>query len=107
MAWRWCKDERESAEAHRAKIALDWGKTLVEKFIEEYIRKIALEPSAVRVESELVEAELVQIIVYASNQDTGRLIGKDGKMIGAIKTLVSACKAKDGRSYKITIKAAD
>lgn len=80
---------------------------MVEKFIESYIRKIAFDPTVVRVESEVVESELIQITVYASHQDTGRLIGKDGKMIGAIKTLISACKAKDGYSYKITIKAVD
>ncbi len=46
-----------------------------------------------------------EIIIYASKSDTGRLIGKDGKMINAIKTVIIGCKAKDPTSYRITVKA--
>ncbi|MGZ8546855.1 MAG: KH domain-containing protein, partial [Sulfuricurvum sp.] len=28
---------------------------------------------------------------------------KEGKMIGAIKTVISGCKAKDGKSYRINV----
>jgi predicted RNA-binding protein YlqC (UPF0109 family) len=36
-----------------------------------------------------------------------KLIGKDGKMINSLKTLISGCKAKDGKSYRVTVKAND
>ncbi|RAX58446.1 RNA-binding protein [Helicobacter monodelphidis] len=80
---------------------------MIERFVEQFVHKIAINPSVVRVESEKIESNFIQITIFASSQDTGRLIGKDGKMIGAIKTLVAACKAKNGCSYKITVKAVD
>lgn len=46
-----------------------------------------------------------EIILYADKIDTGKLIGKNGKMINAIKTVVSACKSKDSMSYQVTVKA--
>lgn len=46
-----------------------------------------------------------EIILYADKIDTGKLIGKNGKMINAIKTVVSACKSKDSMSYRVTVKA--
>ncbi len=33
------------------------------------------------------------------------VIGKDGKMINAIKTVIIGCKAKDNTSYRVTVKA--
>ncbi len=80
---------------------------MIEKFVESYVCKIVSVPSAVQIESKKLEADFIQITIYVSSQDTGRLIGKDGKMIGAIKTFISACKAKNGCSYKITVKAID
>jgi predicted RNA-binding protein YlqC (UPF0109 family) len=80
---------------------------LVETFIEEYAKKIALDADKIRVVREEMEEHFSQITIFASSQDAGRLIGKDGRMIGALKTLVSGCKAKDGFSYKIIVKAID
>ena len=51
--------------------------------------------------------EFTEIIIYADKADTGKLIGKDGKMINAIKTVILGYKAKDPTQYKITVKAAD
>ena len=42
---------------------------------------------------------------FADKIDTGKLIGKDGKMINAIKTVIIGCKAKDNTSYRVTVKA--
>lgn len=51
-----------------------------------------------------VEMNFYEIEILASLQDAGRLIGKDGKMIGAIKTFISGVKAKNGNSYRIIVK---
>ena len=48
-----------------------------------------------------------EIIVRTDKCDTGRLIGKDGKMINALKTVISGYKAKEPTNYKITVKAID
>lgn len=75
-------------------------------FIASYAQKIALHPEQIEVSESIDKAQMTRnIIIYANNADVGRLIGKNGKMISSIKTLVSACKAKDGLTCKIVVKA--
>jgi predicted RNA-binding protein YlqC (UPF0109 family) len=80
---------------------------MVEKFLEEFAKLIVENIDSVRVERKDIEENFVEVIIYADKQDTGKLIGKDGKMINSLKTLISGCKAKDGKSYRITVKAND
>ncbi len=77
---------------------------MVENFIESYIKKIVTEPDKISVIKREVEMNFYEIEILASLQDAGRLIGKDGKMIGAIKTFISGVKAKNGNSYRIIVK---
>lgn len=79
---------------------------MVGEFIQIYVKKIALKPEYVRVYQSINKEEnIYDITIYASDKDVGRIIGKNGKMISSIKTLVSGCKAKDGMSYKIIVEA--
>jgi predicted RNA-binding protein YlqC (UPF0109 family) len=78
---------------------------MVESFVREYAKLLAFEP-------ELIKSEIVshddfdEIIIYAKKADVGRIIGKDGAMVKAIKTVISGCRAKgDEKNYKITVKA--
>ena len=80
---------------------------MVEKFIEEYAKLIASEPENVSVSRVNLGKSFDEIIVRTSKNDTGRLIGKDGKMINALKTLITGYKAKEPTSYRITVKALD
>lgn len=80
---------------------------MVEKFIEEYAKLIASEPENVSVSRVNLGENFDEIIVRTSKNDTGRLIGKDGKMINALKTLITGYKAKELTSYRITVKALD
>ena len=80
---------------------------MVEKFIEEYAKLIANEPENVSVSRVNLGENFDEIIVRTSKNDTGRLIGKDGKMINALKTLITGYKAKEPTSYRITVKALD
>ena len=79
---------------------------MVENFLKQYAMMIADFPNSVRTEKNVSE-EFTEIIIYADKADTGKLIGKDGKMINAIKTVILGYKAKDPTQYKITVKAAD
>ncbi|MDD6055223.1 MAG: KH domain-containing protein [Helicobacter sp.] len=76
---------------------------MVENFIESYMKKIAAEPDKISVNKVKLDDNFYQIEILASAQDTGRLIGKDGKMVGAIKTLISGAKAKNGNSYRVIV----
>ena len=80
---------------------------MVEKFIEEYAKLIDSEPENVSVSRVNLGENFDEIIVRTSKNDTGRLIGKDGKMINALKTLITGYKAKEPTSYRITVKALD
>ena len=79
---------------------------MVENFLKQYAIMIADYPNSFRTEKNVSE-EFTEIIIYADKADTGKLIGKDGKMINAIKTVILGYKAKDPTQYKITVKAAD
>lgn len=79
---------------------------MIDKFIKTYAKKICSKPDCIEVKEDINKEENVcNIVIYADNADVGRLIGKNGKMISSIKTLISACKAKDGMSYKIVVEA--
>jgi predicted RNA-binding protein YlqC (UPF0109 family) len=77
---------------------------MVADFVSQFAKLIASNPEDIRVEVES-DDEVTQIILYANQADIGKLIGKEGKMIGAIKTVISGCKAKDGLSYRINVEA--
>lgn len=74
---------------------------MVEKFIESYVKKIVAHPDEICVTKTKLDENFYEIEILSSSQDIGRLIGKDGKMIGAIKTFISGVKAKNGNSYRV------
>lgn len=80
---------------------------MVEKFVEEYAKLSSNEPNKIKVERVNINSTYSEITIFASTADAGKLIGKDGKMISAIKTLISGCKVKDGISYKVIVKPID
>lgn len=77
---------------------------MVADFIAQFAKLIVSYPDDIKVELKEGD-ETAEILLYANQADIGKLIGKDGKMIGAIKTVISGCKAKDGISYRINVEA--
>ena len=75
---------------------------MIADFVAQFARLIASNPDDIRVEVQESD-EITEIVLYANQADIGKLIGKSGKMIGAIKTVISGCKAKDGVSYRINV----
>jgi len=80
---------------------------MIEKFLEEFAKLVVDNPELVSVEKNDIDETFCEVIITADKADTGKLIGKDGKMINSLKTLISGCKAKDGKSYRVTVKAND
>ncbi len=78
---------------------------MVEDFIREFTLLLVDKPELVTIENKTVDDSYSEITIYAHKSDTGKLIGKEGKMINSLKTVISGCKAKDNRSYKIMVKA--
>jgi predicted RNA-binding protein YlqC (UPF0109 family) len=80
---------------------------MVDAFVLEFAKLIADKPELVSVKREDVDDSFSEITLRADKGDTGKLIGKDGKMISSIKTIISGCKAKEGRAYRVIIKSND
>ncbi len=76
---------------------------MVEDFVREYVKLLANYPEDIEVIVNPVNETYSEITIYANRADAGKIIGKEGKMIGAIKTVISGCKAKDRISYKVNV----
>jgi len=79
---------------------------MVRDFILSYTRLIVKHPEAIRVESRELDENFDEITIYADPSDIGKLIGREGRMINAIKTVISGCKAKGGKSYRVNVQPA-
>lgn len=75
---------------------------MVAEFVADCARMIVANANDISVEIDQ-NGDFAEITIYANQADVGKLIGKEGKMIGAIKTVISGCKAKDGLSYRINV----
>ena len=76
---------------------------MIEEFVKECVKLLTSYPEEIEVEKVKTGENFNEIIKYAKKEDAGKIIGKDGKMIGAIKTLISGCKAKDKIGYKVSV----
>ncbi len=78
---------------------------MVENFILEFAKLIADYPNEIEIERKDIDDNFSEIVIKANKSDTGKLIGKNGKMISSIKTIISGCKAKENRSFRVVVKA--
>jgi predicted RNA-binding protein YlqC (UPF0109 family) len=75
---------------------------MVVDFVKSYIELLSFHPEEIIVDV-IERDDYSEIIVYANKEDAGRIIGKDGNMIKSIKTVISGCKAKELKNYKISV----
>jgi len=76
---------------------------MIADFVTEFAKLLSFEPEKIR--SEIISHEdFDEIVIWAKKGDAGRIIGKNGAMIKAIKTVVDGCRKE--RNYKITVKIA-
>ncbi|MBO5328461.1 MAG: KH domain-containing protein [Clostridia bacterium] len=48
--------------------------------------------------------EVIEVTVYLADEDMGKVIGKQGKIAKALRTLVKAATPKESKKYVIEIK---
>ena len=72
---------------------------------ETMIKKIVSDPESVSVkEFETEEENTIQVEVLISNDDMGKVIGKNGKIINSIRTIVQASSSlEDNKKVKINV----
>ena len=78
---------------------------MITDFIENYAKLIVSYPEEVVVSKQEIDETFAEITIKAHSDDIGKLIGKNGNMINALKIMANGCKAKDGVSYKIQVLA--
>ena len=72
---------------------------------ETIIKKIVSDPESVSVkEFDTEEENTIQIEVLISNDDMGKVIGKNGKIINSIRTIIQASSSlEDNKKVKINV----
>ena len=80
---------------------------MVKDFLLSYTKLLVNNPEDITIEISEVDENFNEIIIFANSEDIGKLIGKEGRMINSIKTVISGCKAKGGKSYRVNVKAAE
>ena len=65
-------------------------------------RELVDDPAAVRVESEDRDGALV-LLLHVAPGDVGKVIGRGGRIIRALRTVVRASSARDGRRVLVEL----
>ena len=75
------------------------------ELVEYMVKKIVSDPDSVSVkEFETEEENTIQIEVLISSDDMGKVIGKNGKIINSIRTIVQAASSLgDNKKIKINV----
>ena len=76
---------------------------MIKDFISDYAKLIVTQADKINVDIKEINTNFYEITIFASEEDLGKLIGKNGTMINSLKTIVNGCKAKNGISYKIQV----
>ena len=74
---------------------------MITNFIENYAKLIVSVPEDVTVTIESIDDTFAEITVEANSSDIGKLIGKNGNMINALKTMVVKQKTVYHTRYKL------
>jgi predicted RNA-binding protein YlqC (UPF0109 family) len=68
----------------------------MKELVEQIVRSLVDHPEDIRLTE--VDGEKTQIIELRCNpDDLGKVIGKSGKTVGAVRTLISTIAAREGR----------
>ncbi len=79
---------------------------MVVDFVTQFAKMLSFAPEKIKTEI-IPHDDFDEIVIWAKKGDVGRIIGKDGSMVKAIKTVISGCRAKEDKNYKITVKILD
>jgi predicted RNA-binding protein YlqC (UPF0109 family) len=74
----------------------------MKEFLEYIARSLVDKPDAVEVEVEEDEDE-VSLVLTVDQEDMGRVIGRDGRIANAIRSLLRVMGTRDGRHVELEI----
>jgi uncharacterized protein len=65
-------------------------------------RELVDDPDSVRVESEERDGALV-LLLHVAPEDVGKVIGRGGRIVRALRTVIRASSTRDGRRVLVEI----
>jgi uncharacterized protein len=74
----------------------------VKEFLEYVARSLVDEPDAVSVEV-VEQGDAVELTLSVDERDMGRVIGRDGRIANAIRSLLRVMGSRDGRHVELEI----
>jgi len=80
---------------------------MVKNFLLSYTKLLVNNPEDISIDIAEVDERFDEITIFANSEDIGKLIGKEGRMINSIKAVISGCKAKGGKNYRVNVKPAE
>lgn len=78
----------------------------MKEFLDYVARSLVENPDAVRIEVEENEEE-VSLVLTVDERDMGRVIGRDGRIANAIRSLLRVMGTRDGRHVELEIVSDD
>jgi hypothetical protein len=73
--------------------------------IEVIVKQLVDKPGNVRVEENAPDKNTIEVVVEVDKEDIGKVIGKKGRNINAIRTLVTAIGAKE--HHRVTLQVVE
>ncbi len=74
-----------------------------EKFLCDLVKPLVCYPEEVVVKIFAEEENNIVVQVMVNEEDKGRVIGKNGRIISAIKTIAYAAASKNGKRIDVTV----
>lgn len=78
----------------------------MKEFLEYVARALVEKPDAIRIEVEENDDE-VSLVLTVDESDMGRVIGRDGRIANAIRSLLRVMGTRDGRHVELEIVSDD
>lgn len=75
----------------------------MKEFLEYLLKNIVDYPDEIRIEESVVGDFSIQYTIFARQEDIGKIIGREGKIIQAIRNLVKVLAVKENKQVRVEI----
>jgi len=96
------KDSSSTPAAKTSDRKSSGGSSDLENFVDYVVRALVDQPDAVKIQSDKLENSTV-IKITCAKEDMGKVIGKNGKTIMAIRSLVSGAGGRIGQKFSVEV----
>jgi hypothetical protein len=74
----------------------------MKEFLEEILKRIVKHPDDIAI-VEFDDALVKTFEIIVNNEDVGQIIGKDGRTIKSINTILNAAKSNEGKKFVLKV----